>query len=243
MSAAVIIQVPIKARPSERVPGKNFREMAGRPLCHHLLDELVRWCPNEWGIVIDSEAARTWDCLHVQHQQRCQLHLRPAAWADNWANGNHLLNQFALAHDAEIYVQVFVTALFLRGETIVRAVRELIASELHDSLCTVTRETGFVWYGGRPVNYDPRRMDGLPRTQDCGWAKETTGLYAIKRQALRETGCRVGRMPILFDVAPEEAFDIDTEKDWAEAEERLGRTRERKTDENARHVSGLEVSA
>jgi CMP-N-acetylneuraminic acid synthetase len=98
----------------------------------------------------------------------------------------------------------------------------LAQANRYDSMLLVTEETGWIWYQGKAVNYEPATLDGLPRSQDAMFLKETTGLYAISREALFSTGCRIGRSPLLYPVPREFAFDIDTMEDFHEAESRLG---------------------
>ena len=67
-----------------------------------------------------------------------------------------------------------------------------------------------------PVNYRP----GIrPRSQDMlPVLEEKTGLYGIKREALRKYHCRIGRKPYIHIVSKFEAVDINTEEDWKVAE-------------------------
>ncbi len=114
--------------------------------------------------------------------------------------------------------QLQQTALSLRGQTVVAAVERLVRDPEHDSVLLATEETGFLWYRGAPVNYDPGRPDGLPRSQDVRYVKETTGLYAVTREVVLRQGCRVGRNPLFHLVPRLEALDIDTLEDLHIAE-------------------------
>ena len=81
-----------------------------------------------------------------------------------------------------------------------------------------TKETGWFWFEGKPINYDPCTPDGLPRSQDAMITVETTGLYAATRQVIMETGCRLGHRPLFYEIAREHALDIDTMDDLKEAQ-------------------------
>lgn len=217
----IAVQVPIKHRSSERVANKNFRQFAGKKLCFWLLDELRAACPPEWDLYVDSESDAVAAIVGERYGARFRFRRRAAWLAGNAANGNHLLWAFANEFpDYDIYAQAFVTAVRLKGATIVRAVETLVDSPRHDSVFLATRETGFWWHNGRPVNYDPAAPDGLPRSQDCRVLKETTGLYAVRNQALLTRGCRVGAAPLPIEIDPDEAADIDTPADLAAAERR-----------------------
>jgi CMP-N-acetylneuraminic acid synthetase len=217
----IAIQVPIKAVPSERVIGKNFRTIAGRPLFAWLLTELLElsFAPD---IYVDSESTTTFDRVRAVFPEGIRFHQRSSWYAGNEANGNHLLNQFAVAQPAyDWYLQAFVTAPLLKAATIERAVKEATAGDAYDSFFTVTKETGFFWYQGLPINQSLEKMSGIPRTQDSQLVKETTGLYGINRQALLRTGCRIGARPLHVETSRVEALDIDTPDDFALAEQLL----------------------
>ncbi|MGF1451297.1 MAG: hypothetical protein ACFB21_04370, partial [Opitutales bacterium] len=88
----------------------------------------------------------------------------------------------------------------------------------HDSMFLVTEECGWVWFQGEPVNYDHTRVDGLPRSQDAAYYKETTALYSITKEAQLKTGCRIGRKPLLYPIPLQYAVDVDTIEDFRQAE-------------------------
>ena len=219
------IQVPIKGKSSQRVPNKNFRDLNGKPLCHWLLDELIQ-LPIEIDIFVDSEDEEVFEKLSLQKYERIRHHKREGWFAEDRANGNHLLNQFALKHHQyDAFAQLFVTAVTLRSGII----REALSSfeehiEKNDSLFLVTEETGWIWHNDQPMNYDPTKPHGLPRSQDATYLKETTGMYVISRSAALFTGCRIGEKPLLFKVNQEYSLDIDTMSDLREAERLLALT-------------------
>ena len=75
---------------------------------------------------------------------------------------------------------------------------------------------------GRAMNHDPRQ---LLRTQDLAPIfEENSGMYVFTREQIA-AGRRFGERPLLFEIDPMEATDIDTEADFvlAEALHRLRR--------------------
>ena len=116
-------------------------------------------------------------------------------------------------------MQVFDTAVTLKRHVIEEAVETFKKkADTHDSLFLVTEETGWLWGNQTALNYDPTKPNGLPRSQDACYYKETTGLYAITRDSLFSTGCRIGLNPFLFIVDKTSALDIDTMDDLKAAE-------------------------
>jgi CMP-N-acetylneuraminic acid synthetase len=219
----IAVQIPIKSRSSTRVPNKNFRDLAGKPFSCWLLDELVKNCPEDWDLYIDSESVNAYDQFDDRYSGRIKFHKRNEWFASDAANGNHLLSQFSNAHpEYDVFVQVFVTAITLTAAIIRESIEAFTSSaDKYDSMFLVTEKTGWFWFQGKPMNYDPSRPDGLPRSQDALVFEETTGLYAITRDAVMRTGCRIGKNPLMYKIPHKYAYDVDTMEDFAEAQRLL----------------------
>ena len=197
---------------SERVPGKNYRLLGGRPLYHHIIRTLSA-CTSIARVVIDTDsewimadAAKAFpDVLVLERPE----HLR---------RGTVPMND-VLLYDldrvpADIYLQTHSTNPLLRTASIERATAAFLAGrEVHDSLFGVTRLQTRLWTAdGKPLNHDPAV---LLRTQDLPPVyEENSCLYIFGADLLRRSGSRIGKRPLLFEVPREEAFDIDEEIDW-----------------------------
>lgn len=223
----IAFQIPVKARSSTRVPNKNFRDLNGRPLFSWLIDEMLelKLRDVEFDVFVDSEDVSAFEKIadYYSGDSRILFHKRDLWLAEDEANGNHLLTHFAVHRpDYDVYVQAFITAVTLRKETLSASLKSFLQSlNKHDSMFLVTEEPGWVWFQGKAVNYDPSRMNGLPRSQDAMYFKETTGLYAITRNSLMVGGCRIGQTPLLYSVDRFSSVDIDTMEDFHDAEEIL----------------------
>ena len=81
----------------------------------------------------------------------------------------------------------------------------------------MTRMQARLWDGeGRPVNHDPSE---LRRTQDLSpMFVENSNLYIFSLESIRRRRNRIGERPLLFEIDPEEAWDIDEELDFQVAE-------------------------
>jgi CMP-N-acetylneuraminic acid synthetase len=197
---------------SERVPGKNYRELAGRPLYHYVV-EVLRACPQIADVVIDtdspvimSDAVRAFPDVSVVERPE---HLRDGAIPMN----EILLNDVDRI-PADLYLQTHSTNPLLRSETIGQAIDEFLAARpAFDSLFGVTRVQTRLWTAdGRPINHD---LDVLLRTQDLPPVyEENSCLYLFDAETLRRRRNRIGERPMLFEVPRAEAFDIDEEIDW-----------------------------
>lgn len=200
---------------SERVPGKNYRLLGGRPLYHHVVETLSA-VPQIDSVVIDTDseviredAARAFPTVQVMERPE---HLRAGEVPMN----DVLLNTTAKV-DADLFLQTHSTNPFLRTATIAAALTALEESNHHDSLFSVTRFHARFWTAdGAPMNHDPNR---LLRTQDLDPIYlENSCLYVFTREILAQRHNRIGWRPLLFEIPPDEALDIDEESDFAMAE-------------------------
>lgn len=204
--------IPIKEN-SERVPGKNLRELCGKPLYTYIIDHSIQAdCFDD--IYVDTNSERVRDYCK---KNGVQVIKRKEELAKNTANGNDLLNfHYSIHPEYDFYFQLFATAPFLQPKSIKDSVNVLLNSPMYDSVFTALYEQSFYWYGGNPVNYRPCI---LPRSQDMQPViEETTGLYGITRKSLERFHCRVGAFPYMCQVGKFEAVDINTEEDFKLAE-------------------------
>jgi CMP-N-acetylneuraminic acid synthetase len=228
MKPLSIAAIPIRST-STRVPNKNFRELAGRPLWHWILlhalesgafDEILLDCDKP-------ELVDRWDddpdlyqaCVDSGDTEVTCIE-RSEGLLD--ANGNELLYDHACTVRATysqdfVITQLFATAPFLRSITIQGCVDTMIACEGDKrwSVLTAVDEAGWYWKGDQPLNYRP---DVLPKSQDAMVRKESTGLYSCWGSWVLGHRTRIAQTPIFFPVLPLEALDIDTEFDWEIAE-------------------------
>ena len=200
---------------SERVPGKNYRKFNGRPLFHHTLSTLLS-VPQVSQVVINTDSPIiTEQCAEHFPTVRCIE--RP----EHLLGGDMPMTS-VLAHDAEQfpsdwYLQTHSTNPLLRPETVTAAIDQLFSSlDDHDSLFSVTRlQTRLYDAHGVAVNHDPQV---LLRTQDLPpMYEENSNLYVFTADQIAE-GRRMGDAPIMFDIDPLEAVDIDEEHDFVIAE-------------------------
>jgi len=199
---------------SERVPGKNYRVLAGKPLYHHIVETLLS-CPLIAEVWIDTDSdliLREAGRLFPIHTIRRPEHLR----ADTEPMNNILLHDVQQIQ-SDFYLQTHSTNPLLRSETISRAVAQFLEPGEHDSLFSVTRWQKRLYdAGGRPINHNPRE---LLRTQDLPPVfEENSCIYLFSRPTLETYGTRIGARPLRFEIAASEAVDIDDEEDFLLAE-------------------------
>lgn len=201
---------------SERVEGKNYRPLGGRPLFHHIvetllavdeIDEVVIDTDSE---VIASDTAEAFPAVRVLERPE---HLRSGDTPMN----DVLLNSIESV-PADLYLQTHSTNPLLTVATVSDGIRQLLdAGDAHDSLFTVTPLHTRLWTPeGEAINHDPAV---LLRTQDLPPVmEENSCMYLFDADTLRRRGNRIGERPILKPISGAEAWDIDDELDWAVVE-------------------------
>ena len=210
MTERIVALVPMR-HDSERVPGKNYRPMAGQPLYRHIVSALLG-CPDVSQVVIDTDsevikrdAAKLFPSVTVLD--------RPEHLRDGNVPMNDVLLNDVRQIPADLYLQTHSTNPLLKPATIQRAIREFRAHPEHDSLFSVTRIQARLWSAAStPLNHDPAV---LIRTQDLAPVYlENSCLYIFTRELLEERGTRIGSNPLLFEIDRDEASDIDEEQDF-----------------------------
>lgn len=200
---------------SERVPGKNYRPLAGIPLYHHIVRTLSA-VPEIDVIVIDTDSDFIIDDCAMNFPA-VQVLLRPEHLRDgSIAMNDVLINTLDRVH-ADTVLQTHSTNPFLTADTVSAALKLFSAADRDfDSVFSVTRLQARLWDAEtRPVNHDPSI---LLRTQDLApLFIENSCFFIFTPELLRERGNRIGARPRMVEMAPLEAVDIDTEEEFLQA--------------------------
>lgn len=216
---SVLALVPMKGH-SERVPGKNLRPIAGRPLFHWILEALLASSRVD-EVVVDTDsddieaAVRTSFSEVALSRRPKELHGDLVPMHDIVA---HIADQ--TAHDTVL--QTHSTNPLLKAETIDAAINEYLSDIEHDSLMSVTAwQSRFFFVDGSPVNHNPAE---LLRTQDLPpLLEENSNIYLAPTEQIRRTRLRIGSNPLLFRIDGSEAVDIDEQFEFDLAEMLLER--------------------
>ena len=207
----IIALVPMRHH-SQRVPRKNYRLVAGKPLFHHILNALLA-CPEIDQVVVDTDSPPVMDSLRSDFPS-VRLIERPTHLRADAISMNEILIFDTSQIEADLYLQTHSTNPLLRPQTISSAIQTLLASyPAYDSLFSVTRLQTRLWDQlGRAINHNP---DILLQTQDLPPVyEENSCLYIFSRQTLTTRRNRLGERPLLFPIDPAEAWDIYEELDF-----------------------------
>jgi CMP-N-acetylneuraminic acid synthetase len=208
----IVALVPMRHH-SQRVPGKNYRMLAGRPLYQHIIETLLT-VQEISSILVDTDSPVISAGLHKDFPRVLVIDRPQNLCADTISMNEILLHDTAQV-EADFYLQTHSTNPLLRADTISKAISHFLADyPAYDSLFSVTRlQTRLYDQNGLPLNHDPEK---LIQTQDLPPVyEENSCIYIFTRENLLHRQNRLGLHPKLFEMDPQEAWDIDEELDFS----------------------------
>ncbi len=217
--------LPMKGH-SERVPNKNMKTFAGKPLYHSIMGTLLKSKYIEKVVINTDSEHIAQDGL--KHFERVQI-----IWRSKEIQGDFVSMNDIIAYDlgqvkADHFLQTHSTNPLIGVETLHKAIKTYLNNlDKYDSLFSVTPlQTRLYWQDGRPVNHNPKK---LVRTQELPPIfEENSNFYIFSRMSFHEAGRnRIGLKPQIFEVDKLEAIDIDDAQDF-ELAEILYKTRQKK---------------
>ena len=211
----IVALVPMRHQ-SERVPGKNYREMAGSPLYTYILRSLGD-VEEIAEIVVDTDSEIIREGI-TNKFPAIRLIERPAHLRDGEIPMNDILLHDSSIVAADFYLQSHSTNPLLAADSIRQAIQTFLSEyPKKDSLFSVTElHTRLYDQAGQAINHDPNE---LLRTQDLPPIyEENSCIYIFNRATLESRGHRIGEKPTMFPIPAEQALDIDEENDFQMAE-------------------------
>jgi len=204
--------LPMKAN-SERVPNKNFKNIAGKPLFDWMLSTL---CSLEIidRVIINTDANQDVFSAFLDND-KIVLRERSPDLCGDMVSMNKIIEDDILSDRNNIFLMTHTTNPLISRETFKKAIEIFIQRDksLYDSLFSTTKFQGRFYYEGSvAINHNP---DELLRTQDLAPVYlENSCLYLFEKDTFLQTKTRIGKKPILFVTPQLESVDIDTEDDW-----------------------------
>ena len=208
----LIALIPLRGG-SKGIPGKNIKDMAGKPLCHWVIE-----AAQEAGIfdriVVSTDSEQIGE---IAAQGGAEILWRPAEFATNTASTESVMLHAAEHDPFDVLATIQATSPLTTPQDLKEAYRQFVKYEL-DSLFTGTRIHKFFWTDDmRPINYYP---PSRPMRQEwAGTICENGAFYITKRKTLIWNNCRVGGKIGWYEMPG--FVDIDTMDDWKEAENAL----------------------
>ncbi len=201
---------------SQRVQGKNYRLLGGKPLYYHILTTLLA-CPEIDQVVVDTDSLVILSGVGEDFPAVCLIE-RPEELCADHISMNEILAYDTGQVPADFYLQTHTTNPLLKAETISGGIRKFLADyPAYDSLFSVTRLQTRLWDQlGRAINHNPAI---LLQTQDLPPVyEENSCIYLFTRPSLLARRNRLGERPLMYPIDPAEAWDIDEEIDFEIAE-------------------------
>ena len=217
---------------SKGVPGKNLREVCGKPLVAWTILQALA-VPGDVLVVVSTDSQEIAEASIAAGAE--VPFLRPATLATDASATEpavwHTIETLAAdGYHPDAVVLLQATSPVRLPGTIARAVEQFESTGV-DSLVGVVPQTPFLWRQGQPPNaeYD---VDRRPRRQDLSdnemFYRETGSLYVTRTDLYESPGNRIGGTIGLFVMDEIEGVDVDTEVDLvvaAQLLEKLGRER------------------
>ena len=208
--------LPMKGH-SERVPNKNLRNFAGRPLFHAIMQSLLQSAYIE-KVVINTDSPEIKQSA-LQHFERTEIIDRPVDIQGDFVSMNDIIRYDLSQLEGEHFLQTHSTNPLLTMDSINLAIESYFRNlDQYDSVFSVTRwQTRLYWEDGSAVNHDPAV---LLRTQDLPPVfEENSNFYIFSKSSFHEAGSkRIGTRPLMHVLDKLESSDIDFEEDFLMAE-------------------------
>ena len=203
---------------STRIPGKNLKTLAGRPLLDWTLRAAVD-SGRQLAIVLSTDSSE------IEHSD-------PTVYADSVlrrkVSGDGPLEPvieeaIQRHHDYDAYMLLQPTSPLRTSEDIDAVIKLL--EEGARSVVSVTRDPGAYFGGTLVADYDgvsepywQPTFPNRPRSQDLDYYRENGAIWAFTRREWESTHNRRGRRPVPYVMPPERSIDLDTLDDWERAE-------------------------
>lgn len=202
----VVALVPIKMN-SQRLPHKNILDLGGKPLCYHMMDNLLNVKGMDEAYVYCSD-----EIIKDYIPEKMKFLKRDSYLDGDLVKGQEIYERFIHEVDADIYILAHATAPFIKTETIQNALDKVLSKE-YDSALSVRKIQTFAWYQGKTLNYN---LENIPRTQDIEPVYyETSAFFIFKKEVFTEMGKRrIGNKPYFQEIDEIEAVDIDYPEDF-----------------------------
>lgn len=216
-----VVIVPARGG-STRIPRKNIRPLAGRPLIDYTLA-----CASEAGlsgqIIVSTEDPEI-RAIAVRHGG-VRVFNRPAQLVTAAASTESVLvdvlAQLAASNERPRWIVTLPpTSPFRRADTLRYFIDQTtVDSEAQDCLMSVTENRGDFWQRTETGKWARLFPQAPHRQQDrTPVYEENSAIYVTRIDALTQTGSILGRRTRGIPIDPIEAFDINTPLDFELAE-------------------------
>lgn len=206
----IVALLPMKGN-SERVPNKNIRKFAGKPLFYHII-EVLENVPAIASIIINTDS----ECIEALASgfSKVVIHKRPPEICGGHIPMNEIIRNDLDRTEGEWFLQTHSTNPLLKAGTLIDAINTFFEiNSSYDSLFSATKIQQRLYDRNfNPINHDP---EILLNTQDLNPVfGENSCIYIFSRTSFFKKNNRIGNKPFVYVMNQEESYDIDTEDDF-----------------------------
>lgn len=214
MNEQVIAIIPARGG-SKGIPRKNIQDVAGKPLVAHTIEQALT-STRVSRVIVNSEDA---EIRRVAESFGAETMNRPEEFHhDNSIQEVDRLLIWCVAelerrgHQVDVVTLLYPTAPLRRVETIDRALT-MVLEEGYDSVLSLYEDKTYLWKMNvdgtvSPINYDPKTRGPRQKEEWNQWA-ENKAVYAMRRDLLMKTGCRLGGRIGCIEMQKLESVDVD----------------------------------
>ena len=215
----IVALLPMKGN-SERVPNKNLKLFAGKPLYHWIMEVLIS-SKHIDKVVVNTDSEIIKEDLKRHFEDYVIVVNRPQEIIGDFVSMNEIIKCDMAYVDSDIYVQTHSTNPLLKGKSLDAAIEKMISftdNHRYDSIFSVTRlQTRLYNQSGESFNHNPEE---LLRTQDLEpLYEENSNFYIFTKESFQNSNeKRIGAKPFMFETDRTESIDIDEPEDFIIAE-------------------------
>jgi len=210
----IIAFIPLRGG-SQRIPLKNIKKIAGKPLAYWVIESALD-CSLIDEVVVSTDSDKIRQVIEEIKNNKLRIIERSPETATNTASTESAMLEFALNNkDFDYIVLIQATSPLLTSCHLEEGIQKYFRDK-YDSLLSVVRQKRFIWEekGKRvkPINYNPYHR---PRMQEFeGFLVENGAFYITSRQRLLKTKCRISGKIGLYEMSEETYFELDESSDW-----------------------------
>ena len=200
---------------SKSIPRKNILPIAGRPLCHWVIEAALQTEAIE-RVFVATDSVEIRGVVEELGHPKVEVIDRSPATATDTASTESAMLEFAEGRKFDSVVLIQATSPLLRAEDL-RAALARFETAGADSLVSVVPQKRFIWSveesgSARPENYDPVAR---PRRQEFApYHVENGAFYVSRREGLLRTRSRIFGKMVAHVMAEETFHELDEPVDW-----------------------------
>jgi len=204
---------------SKGIPKKNIKDLAGKPLVSHTIEQslsskyinrtIVNSESKDIRDIAEKFGAETMDRIEeFYHDNSTQEVDRLLYW---------IVEQLESKGDKiDIIVLLYPTAPLRDVQSIDKAI-SMVINDSYDSVLSLYEDTTYLWKIedeiAIPTNYDPKTRGPRQKEYWNQWA-ENKAIYVMKRDLLMNTKCRLGGKIGYVEMSKLNSIDIDKPEDF-----------------------------